>query len=160
MTVPVQELSESRDISGLEWRTRQLARRPPAATDTVVRYQLKIVHDEDTVTTGDGQLIFLVEDDVDGLSLIDAQAYVTTVATGAKPEVQIRNVTDAVDMLSTPITIDISEFSSYFAAVPSVVNPANAEVATGDRIAIDVDVAGTGAKGLGVIVHFGQPAVP
>jgi hypothetical protein len=58
-------------------------------------------------------------------------------------------------MLSTPITIDVSEFTSYTSAIPSVVNPANGNVATGNLIAIDVSVAGTGAKGLGIILTFG-----
>lgn len=157
MTVPVREPSGPGDIAALAWRTQQLARRPPAATDESVRFQMKIVHDEDTVTTGDGQLIFLVEDDMANLSLVACYAYVTTVSSSGLVTVQIRNVTDAVDMLSTPITIDVSEFSSYFAATPPVINTANDQVDTGDRIAIDVDGAGTGAKGLGVIVKFGIP---
>jgi hypothetical protein len=38
-----------------------------------------------------------------------------------------------------------------------VVNTATDDVAVGDRIAIDVDGAGTGAKGLGVILTFEFP---
>jgi hypothetical protein len=57
-------------------------------------------------------------------------------------------------MLTTPITIDPGEFTSFTAATPAVINTANDLVATGDLIAIDVDVAGTGAKGLGVILEF------
>ncbi len=58
-------------------------------------------------------------------------------------------------MLSTSITIDASEFTSYSAATAPVINTSFDDVATGDRIAIDVDVAGTGTKGLGVILRFG-----
>ena len=36
-----------------------------------------------------------------------------------------------------------------------MINAANADVAWGDEIAIDVDAAGTGAMGLGVILDFG-----
>jgi hypothetical protein len=107
------------------------------------------------LTTGDGKLIFCVSDDLNGLNLIDADAFVTTVSSSGTPTIQIRNVTDAVDMLSTLITIDASEFTSYTAAAPPVINGATDDVATGDLIAVDVDVAGTGAKGLGVVLTFG-----
>jgi hypothetical protein len=69
--------------------------------------------------------------------------------------VQIRNVTDAVDVLSTAITIDQSEFTSYTAATPPVINTANDDVATGDIIAVDVDGAGVSAAGLSVHLTFG-----
>lgn len=116
--------------------------------------QFKIVADDTLVTTGDGKLIFLIDSSLNGLNLTGAQAYVTTVSSSGTPTVQIRNVTDAVDMLSTRITVDVSEFSSYTAATPPVINGATDDVATGDRIAIDVDVAGTGTMGLGVILTF------
>lgn len=114
----------------------------------------KIISDGSVLATGDGQFIFAISDDLDGLSLVDADAYVTTVSSSGTPTIQIRNVTDAVDMLSTRITIDASEFTSYTAAAPPVINVGNAQVTTGDLVAIDVDVAGTGARGLGVILSF------
>ena len=56
-------------------------------------------------------------------------------------------------MLSTPITIDVSEYSSYTAA-SSVVDTAYDDVSTGDLIGVDVDAAGTGAMGLTIILTF------
>ncbi len=41
---------------------------------------------------------------------------------------------------------------SYTAATAPVINTSNNTVATGDEIAIDIDGAGTGAKGLDVII--------
>jgi hypothetical protein len=119
------------------------------------RFQIKVIADDITITTGDGKLIFLIEDNMDGLRLTSAHAYVTTVSSSGAPTIQLRNVTDALDMLSTKITIDASEFTSYTAATPPVINTSNDDVSTGDRIAVDIDVAGTGAKGLGVILEFG-----
>lgn len=52
---------------------------------------------------------------------------------------------------STPVTVDASELTSYTAAVPSVVNGANADIAVGDMWRVDIDTAGTGAKGLQLI---------
>lgn len=116
--------------------------------------QLKIMDDATTVTTGDGKLIVVADATLNGLVLSAAHAYVTTVSSSGTPTVQIHNITDAVDILSTAITIDASEFTSYSAATPPVINTSNDDIATGDRIRVDVDVAGTGAKGLGVILTF------
>jgi hypothetical protein len=119
------------------------------------RFHIKVASDITTPTAGDGKFIFAIPRDLNGMALVDAQAYVTTVSSSGAVEFQIRNVTDSVDMLSTEVTIDASEFTSYTAATPRVINTANAGVATGDRIAVDLDAAGTGAKGHGVILIFG-----
>jgi hypothetical protein len=115
---------------------------------------IKVISDVQVLETGDGKFIFAVSDDMDGMVLVDADAYITTVSSSGLPTIQLRNITQAVDMLSTRITIDVSEFTSYTAATPPVINAANDDVAVADRIAIDVDVAGTGAKGLGILLEF------
>ena len=153
MTQPVQEPTQGRVNQRLEYRSRQLFRRPQSFGGG--NFEIKVFSDTDTVTTGDGKFIFAIPEDLDGANLLSAEAYVTTVSSSGLPTVQIRNITQAVDMLQTRITIDVSEFTSYTAATPSVVDTNNDDVATGNRIAIDVDVAGTGAKGLGVILVFG-----
>ena len=119
--------------------------------------QVKVIDDATTLTTGDGKVIFLVPQELNGYNLVGANAFVTTVSSSGTPTVQIRNVTDAVDMLSTRITIDASEYTSYTAAAAAVVNATYDDVATGDRLAVDVDVAGTGAKGLGIVLTFQLP---
>ena len=104
-----------------------------------------------TVQVGDAQFVFAIPEDLDGARLIKAHAFVST---AGAVTVQVRNITGGnVDMLSTRVTIDAADYTSYDAGVPPVVNPANATVDTGDRIAIDIDAA-TGAKGLGVILVF------
>lgn len=118
--------------------------------------QIKVVDDTTGLTTGDGKAIVCVSDDLNGLVLVDADAYVTTNSSSGTPTVAIRRIRSgtAVDMLSTNITIDANEPTSYTAAVQPVLNTANDDVLTGDLIAVDVDVAGTGAKGLGVVLAF------
>ena len=126
-----------------------------ATTNTRHTVQLKVIDDTTELTTGDGRLIFMVPAELNGLDLVDAQAAVTSVSSSGLPTIQVRNVTNAnVDMLSTRITIDQSEFTSYTAATPRVIDTAADNVATGDLIAIDVDVAGTGAGGLLVNLVF------
>jgi len=111
----------------------------------------------DAITTGDGKAILFITPELNGYNLTDADAGVTTVSSSGNPAIQIRNVTDSVDMLSTAITIDASEFTSYTAATAPVIDTSKDDVATGDRIAIDIDTAGTGAKGLTVFLTFQKP---
>ena len=75
-----------------------------ATSDRVL--QLKIIDDTTILTTGDGKLIFAVDDTLNGLNLVDADAFVTTVSSSGLPTVQIRNITQTADMLTTRITID------------------------------------------------------
>lgn len=119
--------------------------------------QVKVVDDATELTTGDGKLHFFVPPELNGMNLVDADAGVSTVSSSGTPTVQIHNVTDAQDMLSTAITIDASEKTSYTAAVAPVINATYDDVATGDELRIDVDVAGTGTKGLTVILSFQLP---
>lgn len=103
---------------------------------------------------GDGAFIFEVSEDMDGKDLVKVESYVTTVSSSGKPTVQIRNVTQTADMLSTKCEIDVSELNSKDAATQAVIDTGSDDVAWGDHIAIDIDVAGTGAKGLGVMLTF------
>jgi len=121
----------------------------------VVLY-IKVTADASPLTTGDGQFVFEIGRDLNTTRLVEVESYVTTVSSSGKPTVQLRNVTAAVDMLSTKVEIDASEKNSKDAATQPVINPANSLVDWGDHIAIDVDVAGTGAKGLGVILTFAK----
>lgn len=118
---------------------------------------LKIFDDTTALATGDGKLIFPITTEFNGMNLVDADAHVSTVSSSGTPTVMIRNVTDAQDMLSTAITIDANEKTSYTAATAPVINGTYDDVATGDEIAIDVDVTGTGSKGLTVMLSFQLP---
>ena len=109
------------------------------------------------ITTGDGKAYFTIPAKLNGWNLIIAQAGLTTASSSGTPTIQIANVTQAADMLSTRITIDANELTSYTAAVPPVIDASNDDVATGDLIRIDIDVAGTGAKGLMIILGFQLP---
>lgn len=109
------------------------------------------------ITTGDGKAHVFIPALLNGHNLVAAHAAVTTVSSSGTPTVQIANVTQAADMLSTKITIDANEKTSYSAATPPVIDTGNDDVATGDELRVDIDVAGTGAKGLVVILTFEAP---
>lgn len=120
-------------------------------------FQVKAFDDATAATIGDGKVIFYVPVECNGMNLVDVEGYVTTASTSGNVTVMVRNVTDTVDMLSTIITVEQDEFSSLTAATAPVIDATHDDVATGDRIAIDVDGAGTGAKGLGVSLTFQLP---
>jgi hypothetical protein len=112
----------------------------------------------DALTTGNGKAYFRVPSTINGANLIAVAAAITTASSSGTPTIQIHNVTQAADMLSTAITIDATpDLDSKDATTPAVIDGANDDVATGDQLRIDVDVAGTGAKGLIVELQFRLP---
>lgn len=109
------------------------------------------------ITTGDGKAYYRVPSTLNGMNLVAVAAALTTVSSSGIPTVQIANVTDAVDMLSTKLTIDASETDSSTATAAAVIDATKDDVATADMLRIDIDVAGTGAKGLMVELQFQLP---
>lgn len=119
--------------------------------------EFKLLDDATVLTAGDGKLIWCVPQIFNGWNIVSVAAFVTTVSSSGLPTFQIRNVTDAVDILSTKVSIDANEFTSYTAATAAVIDAAKDDLATGDLIAFDCDVAGTGAKGAGIILGVQKP---
>lgn len=116
------------------------------------------------ITTGDGKVYFRVPTLLNGHNLVSVGASVSTVSSSGIPTVQLRrlrltNATTqaAADMLTTKLTIDASEFDSKDATTAAVIDTSNDDVQTGDQINVDIDVAGTGAKGLVVTMTFEAP---
>lgn len=118
-------------------------------------FEIIITAKFDPVVSGDDAGTMFIPDDLNGTRLYRVAAFVTNPSSSGLPTVQIRNVTQAQDFLTTKCTIDAGETSSYTAATPAVINAATSLVAQGDEIAIDVDVAGTGAEGLVVALGYG-----
>jgi len=107
------------------------------------------------VTVGDGRNYFTIPEKFDGTSLYRVHAREITAGTTGTTDIQIRNVTDTADMLSTKLTIDSAGVDSDLATTPAVIDAGAAAVATNDLIAIDIDAtAATKAKGLIVTLEF------
>ena len=83
-------------------------------------------------------------------------AHVYTAGVTGTTDIMIHNVTQAVDMLTTAITIDAGETDSSTAATAPVVDTANNDVATADVIRFDIDAisSGTAANGLEIRMQF------
>ena len=104
-----------------------------------------------------GKFFFWVPEDLDGWNLTGAHACVSTVSSSGTPTLRVYNTTDSVSMLSTLITIDASEKTSYTAATQPVVDTTHDDVAKGDQIQFDCTVTGTGTKGLAILLTFQKP---
>jgi len=105
--------------------------------------------------TGDGKGYFHIPASLDGMNLVAVHAEVITAGTTGTEDIQIHNVTQGVDCLSTKLSIDSGETGSDTAATPAVIDTNNDDVSENDLIRIDVDaVQTTAAKGLICTLEF------
>lgn len=107
------------------------------------------------LTTGDGKAYFTIPTHLNAMVVKAVHARVITAGTTGTTDIQIHNVTDGVDVLSTKLTIDSAETGSDTAAVAAVINTSNDDIATNDLFRIDIDAVSTTApKGLIVRIEF------
>lgn len=109
---------------------------------------------QNPLIAGLGKATFRVSNVLEGMELVEVAAHVTTPSGVGQIEIQIRNVDDAVSLLSTTLTIDALERDSITASVPAVINGAVNSVSEADELLIDVVQAGSGASGLTVELIF------
>lgn len=103
------------------------------------------VSDETTaITTGTAKITFHV---IRAFTLTDIWAALSTVSSSGLPTVNIKK--NGTTIFSTDLSIDATEFTSLTANTPYVLSGATS-FAIGDKVEIDITVAGTGAKGLKV----------
>jgi len=110
-----------------------------------------------TVVDGLGSFYFPIPSQINGYNLVDADVVLSASSTDGTPTFQIYNLTQTVDMLTTEITIDENELTSYTAIAQPVIDAANDDVATGDLLRFDCDVAGTSSLGVTFILVFRIP---
>ena len=82
--------------------------------------------------------------------LTSISANVNTAPTGSTISVQVQE--DGSDILSTPITIDISETTSATAAVPPVIS--DSTLASNSIISVDLDQIGSSTAGTGLKINL------
>lgn len=108
------------------------------------------------VATGDkaGDQVFRVPAKLNGYNLTGVAAYVDGAGTTGATTVQVHNITQAADMLTALASIASGATDSTGATIDA----ANDDVATGDKIRIDVDAVSTTAPtGLWVELTFEAP---
>ena len=130
----------------------------PDVHDLPVQYSyLEVVEPGVNTVTGDGQYFLHIPIDFDGLELVEVHALVGVAGTTGTTDIQISNTTQAVDMLSTILTIDSGEVGSDTAATPAVIDEGNKRnrVDLDDILEVDVDaVSTTPATGLYITLGF------
>ncbi len=102
------------------------------------------------VSAGNGKFVHVVEEGLDLSFLQWAYIFVSTPGSG-DIEVMMHNITQGVDMLTSPLTINAGDYSSYPAAAD--IDLDNCQVNVDDRIRIDVDDDG-GGDGEGLAIGF------
>lgn len=106
-------------------------------------------------STGDGKGYFLVPKSMHNMNLVYARAMHISAGSGGSPTlIQVRNVTDSVDMLTTRIMIDVGETDSNNATTAYAIDTAHDDVAEGDLVAFDFDQLPTTAP-VGAIIILG-----
>jgi len=125
------------------------------------RYVQMVIFDFATdIGEGNGKFYLHIPAGLNGMDLVEVHAKVITVGSGSTVDVQVHNLTDTSDMLSTSLTIDNGELDSKDAATAAVINGSEDDVVTNDVLRIDVDGNGgdsTIAKGLIVTLGFRLP---
>ena len=141
-----------------------LAVTPDGLAGSVVfgtRYVQMVVFDFTTdIAEGNGKFYLHIPAGLNGMDLVEVHAKVITVGDGSTVSVQVHNLTDTTDMLSTNVTIDDGELDSKDAAAAVAIDTGEDDVVTNDVLRIDVDGNGgdtTVAKGLIVTLGFRLP---
>lgn len=102
-----------------------------------------LVNDSVELVSGDGRAYFpRIPSYLNGWNIIEVAA--NMVAGTALVTIQLHNLTQTADILSTKLTIDANEKDSKDAVTPAVIDTGENTLATGDRIRVDVDDEGAG----------------
>ena len=121
-------------------------------------FEITVFERATDVAMGDGKADIHIPSPFNGMNLVEVHAEVITAGTTGTTDIQIANVTQGADMLSTKLTIDSGETGSDQAATPAIIDAANDDVATNDMLRIDVDaVSTTSPKGLIITLVFRLP---
>ena len=115
---------------------------------------LIVFYADEDVEVGEGKLHFTVDPYLDGAEIVDYDIAVITPSTNGLVTVNTYNVTQSVNILSTPATTDVGERTSMTAAAQPVF--ANPVLTAGDLLRFDVTLAGTGAKGLEIMLKVAK----
>lgn len=108
------------------------------------------ISDETTnITTGVAKVTFRAPR---AITLTKIKASLSTSSSSGNPAFDVNK--NGVSMFSTTLTVDSGEKTSETAATPAVLS--STTIAADDEITIDIDTAGTGAKGA-KITFLGRP---
>jgi hypothetical protein len=89
---------------------------------------------------------------LNGFNIVDVHAEVITAPVGSTIIIDLYNLTQTADILSTNLTIDAGETGSDTAAAAVAIDTGEDDLATNDVIRVDIDQIGSSTAGSGLIV--------
>ena len=120
--------------------------------------ELVVVDFTTATATWDWKFYFRVPSELNWMDLVGIVWNVITAWTTNTTDVQLHNLTDWVDMLSTVLTIDSWETTSLTADTPVAIDATKDDVVTDDILRVDVDaVSDTPAQWLLITLEFRKP---
>lgn len=126
-----------------------------------VTIELMCFGSDEDVTSGDGagSVFWRVPALYNGWEIVAVAAAHHTAGDTSGTTLQLHNITQAADILSTAMTIDTGETDTATATTPAVINTSEDDLTTGDLIRVDADAvpSGTAAKGLVVVMTIEKP---
>jgi hypothetical protein len=115
--------------------------------------QIRVFDVGASATTGDRKATFVVPSSMNGMNIVEVHAEVDTAGSTNTLDIQLRNVTQTADILSTKLTVDSAETGSDTAATAAVINTSEDDLQTFDVIAVDSDaIHATASKGLVITI--------
>jgi hypothetical protein len=150
----IRTLVESATDSNVFTDTEQSKLNDLSLTKTVV---VKCIADIVTLAVGDAKIYFTIPIELNGMNIITVGGHIYTASSSGLPTFQIHNATLGNDVLSTKISIDVSEKDSSTATTAPVINTSYDHVSTGDEIRFDCDISGTSTRGMEIRIGFALP---
>lgn len=145
---------ERRIVFGLSGSTTKFVR-GDGEEEFLPEFFMIAVSDETTaITTGTAKVTFRAPYALKLLAL--PRANVNTQSSSGAPAIDINKSGSTI--FTTTLTIDANEETSVTAATPAVLNATPVTFADDEEITIDIDTAGTGAKGLKVTFYWQRTA--
>jgi hypothetical protein len=114
----------------------------------------------DALSVADGVAFFPLSSRLNGMDLVSLTGQLTTASTAGGDgavSIQLHNVTDASDVLTVNLTFDQGETTTASAAAGVDIDEAEDDVNTDDQWRVDIDAAGTDAKGLSLTFVYQLP---
>lgn len=137
---PVDIVLGSKRSATLQYDTTSSRWRLLYTTAIPLRHTVAISNETTAITTGTAKLTFRF---ATAVYLLQVRGNLNTVSSSGAPAFDVNEA--GVSIFSTTLTIDASEKSSETAATPAVISDPN--IADDAEMTVDIDTAGTGAKG-------------
>lgn len=115
---------------------------------------LKIADGRSFLLPGDDKITFTIPRELDGQDLVSVGAHVYTASSKDQVVIQVHHATRRRDLLAHPLTIDAHKKDSADSLHQAVIDTRFPHLSEGDEIRIDLDGAGTSARGLEVRLGF------